>query len=74
LTAAITLAEPIRVSWAIWKAAGGISWATTIGLVAYFVGNTASGAIAAFGLFGLLAVLFALGGRLLLRHLHSPYT
>jgi membrane protein DedA with SNARE-associated domain len=71
------LAGTSRMPWrsfAIWNAAGGISWATTIGLIAYLVGNTASGAIAAFGLFGLLAVLFALGGRLLLRRLHSPYT
>ena len=57
-------------SFAFWNAAGGISWATTIGLVAYFVGNTASGAIAAFGLFGLLAVLFAAVGHLLLRRVH----
>jgi membrane protein DedA with SNARE-associated domain len=56
-------------SFAFWNAAGAISWATTIGSVAYFIGNTASGAIAAFGMFGLLAVVFALGGRLLLRRL-----
>ena len=56
-------------SFAVWNAAGGISWATTIGLIAYFVGSMASGAIAAFGLFGLLAVLFAGASRLLLRRL-----
>jgi membrane protein DedA with SNARE-associated domain len=58
-------------SFAVWNAAGGISWATTIGLVAYFVGNTATNAITAFGLFGLLAVVLAAGGALLLRRLHS---
>ncbi len=57
-------------SFAVWNAAGGVSWATTIGLIAYFVGGTASGAIAAFGLFGLLAVLFAGASRLLQRRLH----
>jgi membrane-associated protein len=56
-------------SFALWNAAGGISWAITVGLVAYFVGNTATGAITAFGLFGLLVVVFAGVGALLLRRL-----
>jgi membrane protein DedA with SNARE-associated domain len=56
-------------SFAIWNAAGGISWATTIGLVAYFVGNTATSAITAFGLFGLLAVVFAVASRVLMRRM-----
>jgi membrane protein DedA with SNARE-associated domain len=54
-------------SFALWNAAGGISWATTVGVVAYFVGSTATSAITAFGAFGLLLVLFAAAGRLLLR-------
>ncbi|MEA2468593.1 MAG: hypothetical protein QOJ57_2719 [Thermoleophilaceae bacterium] len=58
-------------SFAVWNAAGGISWAATIGTVAYLVGNTASGAIAAFGLFALLVVLLAGAGTLLLRHLRA---
>src|SRR4051812_4551026 len=57
-------------SFAVWNAAGGISWATTIGLVAYFVGATATSAITAFGLFGLLAVVLATAGVLVLRRLH----
>jgi undecaprenyl-diphosphatase len=64
------LAGASRMPWrsfAVWNAAGGISWATTIGLLAYFVGNTASSAIAAFGLFGLLVVVLAATGALLLR-------
>jgi membrane protein DedA with SNARE-associated domain len=56
-------------SFAIWNAAGGISWASTIGLVAYFVGNTATSAITAFGLFGLLAVVFAVASRVLMRRM-----
>jgi membrane protein DedA with SNARE-associated domain len=58
-------------SFAVWNAAGGISWAATIGTVAYLVGNTASGAIAAFGLFALLVVLLTGAGTLLLRHLRA---
>jgi hypothetical protein len=42
-----------------------------VGLVAYFVGTTASSAITAFGLFGLLVVVFAATGALLLRRLHE---
>jgi undecaprenyl-diphosphatase len=64
------LAGASRMPWrsfAVWNAAGGISWATTMGLVAYFVGKTATSAIAAFGLFGVLAVMFAATGRLLMR-------
>jgi membrane protein DedA with SNARE-associated domain len=57
-------------SFAVWNAAGGISWATTIGLVAYFVGSTATSAITAFGLFGLLVVVFTAAGALLVRRLH----
>jgi membrane-associated protein len=56
-------------SFAVWNAAGGISWATTVGVVAFFVGNTAASAITAFGLFGLLVVVFAAAGALLLRRL-----
>ena len=69
------LAGANRMPWrsfAIWNAAGGISWAATIGLVAYLVGNTATSAIAAFGLFGLLAVVVAGAGALLVRRLQGP--
>jgi hypothetical protein len=39
-------------------------------LVAYFVGNTATSAITAVGLFGLLVVVFTTAASLLLRRLH----
>jgi membrane protein DedA with SNARE-associated domain len=52
-------------SFVFWNAAGGICWATAIGLLAYFVGHSASGALQAFGLFGLLAVLLAVIGLLI---------
>jgi membrane protein DedA with SNARE-associated domain len=45
-------------SFVVWNAAGGISWATTMGVVAYVVGKTATSGITAFGLFGLLVVVF----------------
>jgi membrane protein DedA with SNARE-associated domain len=53
-------------SFAFWNAAGGISWATTIGLVAYYAGRSASGTIALFGVAGLASTL-GLSGVLLAR-------
>ena len=40
----------------IWNALGGISWATTIGVAAYLLGKSASGALGAIG-FGIVAVV-----------------
>jgi membrane protein DedA with SNARE-associated domain len=48
-------------SFVLWNALGGITWATAIGLIAYFLGHSAGSAIEAFGLFGLAAVAIALG-------------
>jgi membrane protein DedA with SNARE-associated domain len=42
-----------------WNAAGGICWATLVGLVAYFLGSAAASAIGRYG-------LYAAGGALLL--------
>jgi membrane-associated protein len=53
----------------LWNAIGGVCWATAVGLVAYLVGKSASSALAAFGVFGLVAVLVVLGGALAW-HLH----
>jgi membrane protein DedA with SNARE-associated domain len=36
----------------VWNAAGGIVWATAVGLVAYFFGHAAADAIAQYGLLG----------------------
>ena len=70
------LAGASRMPWrsfALWNAAGGITWATTMGLVAYFVGKTATSAISAFGLLGLLGVgVGAAGRRFLRRHQANP--
>ncbi|MGO9490206.1 MAG: DedA family protein [Solirubrobacteraceae bacterium] len=57
------LAGATRMDWrsfAFWNALGGIIWATAIGLIAYFLGSSASNVIEAFGLYGLAAVLLAI--------------
>jgi membrane protein DedA with SNARE-associated domain len=51
-----------RMHWArflAWNAAGGIAWATLVGLVSYYLGNAAANAIGKYG-------LYAAGGALLL--------
>ena len=53
-----------------WNAAGGIVWATTVGLVAYFLGNAAAKAIGTYGLFAAGgAILFAVVGFVIVRYL-----
>ena len=44
----------------LWNAAGGIVWAVTVGLVAYYAGQAAADAIAHYGLIGGGAILVAL--------------
>ena len=64
------LAGATRMHWArfvLFNALGGIGWATTIGLLAYFLGGQANSLISAFAVFGLVAVLFALIGLLAMR-------
>jgi membrane protein DedA with SNARE-associated domain len=65
------LAGISRMPWwkfFLWNAAGGIAWATTVGLVAYYVGKAAAQAISRYGLYGAavaiaLAALVFLGMR-----------
>src|SRR5205807_2218532 len=50
------LAGASRMPWprfVAWNAAGGISWATTVGLIIYFVGRAASQALQTAGFVGL---------------------
>jgi membrane protein DedA with SNARE-associated domain len=57
------LAGATRMHWRsffIWNALGGISWATAIGLLAYFLGDSAGSAVEAFGIYGLLALALAI--------------
>jgi membrane protein DedA with SNARE-associated domain len=55
-----------RMSWRrffVANAAGGISWATTIGLAAYWLGTVAKTGFEAFGAIGLVLLLVALAGH-----------
>jgi membrane protein DedA with SNARE-associated domain len=47
-------------SFVLWNALGGISWATAVGLLAYFLGSSAGNAIEAFGIYGLAAAVLAI--------------
>jgi membrane-associated protein len=73
------LAGATRMRWrsfALWNALGGISWATAVGLIAYLLGHSASHAIEAFGVYGLVAVLLAIVSAVVLhrRHVaHAPH-
>jgi membrane-associated protein len=57
----------------LWNALGGICWATAVGLLAYFVGQSASNTIATFGIYGLVAVVLALGGAVALHLRHRAH-
>jgi membrane protein DedA with SNARE-associated domain len=52
----------------IWNALGGITWATTFGLVAYFAGDTATKVISKVGLFGAIGLaVLVVGGVIWLK-------
>ncbi|HTA36010.1 MAG TPA: DedA family protein, partial [Solirubrobacteraceae bacterium] len=57
------LAGATRMHWksfVVWNALGGISWATAIGLLAYFLGNSAGNVVETFGIYGLVAAVIAI--------------
>ena len=59
------LAGATRMPWRsflVWNALGGITWAVVVGTIAYVLGSSASGALEAFGLWGLIAVIIAILG------------
>jgi membrane protein DedA with SNARE-associated domain len=67
------LAGATRMHWrsfALWNALGGITWAFGVGLIAYVLGSSAGNALEAFGIYGLVAVLFAIIGGLVLHRRH----
>jgi membrane-associated protein len=67
------LAGATRMPWrtfVLYNALGGITWATGVGLIAYFLGHSASNAIQAFGLYGLAAVLLAAGSGFYMHRRH----
>jgi len=49
-------------TFALWNAAGGISWALTIGLTGYFIGQSTAGLFSIVGLIGLATALLAAAG------------
>ncbi|MEA2443517.1 MAG: hypothetical protein QOJ12_809 [Thermoleophilales bacterium] len=58
------LAGASKMNWrafAVWNAAGGVSWAATVGLTAYFLGQSTAGLFIVFGLVGLGAAVFVAG-------------
>jgi membrane protein DedA with SNARE-associated domain len=70
------LAGATRMHWrsfALWNALGGITWATAIGLIGYYFGHSASNAVEAFGLYGLAAVLVAVGSALFMHRRHRRH-
>ena len=67
------LAGATRMRWrsfALWNALGGITWATAVGLFAYFLGHSAGSAIEAFGIYGLAAVVIAIASVFLAHRRH----
>ena len=70
------LAGATRMHWrsfVLWNALGGISWATAVGLVAYFLGHSAGNAIEAFGIYGLAAVVLAIASVFLAHRRHRRH-
>jgi membrane protein DedA with SNARE-associated domain len=70
------LAGATRMHWrsfVVWNALGGTLWATAIGLLAYFLGHSAGGAVEAFGVYGLLALLLAILSALILHCRHARH-
>src|SRR6476619_2714239 len=57
-------------SFVLWNALGGIVWAVSVGLIAYFLGHSASNAIETFGVFGLVAAVIGLITLAALHHRH----
>jgi len=67
------LAGATRMRWrsfAFWNACGGIAWATGVGLLAYFLGNSAGNVVEAFGLYGLAAFILAAAGAFFAHRRH----
>jgi membrane-associated protein len=67
------LAGATRMPWRsflFWNACGGICWATVVGLIAYYLGQSAKNALETFGLYGLIAAVVAIAGALYLHRRH----
>jgi membrane protein DedA with SNARE-associated domain len=67
------LAGATRMHWrsfALWNALGGITWACAVGLIAYLLGSSAGNALEAFGIYGLVAVVIAIVGGIVVHRRH----
>jgi membrane protein DedA with SNARE-associated domain len=67
------LAGATRMHWrsfVLWNALGGTIWACAIGLLAYFLGQSAGSAIEAFGVYGLVALALAILGAVIMHRRH----
>src|SRR5438874_1297092 len=63
------LAGATRMPWRsflFWNACGGICWAIVVGLIAYFLGESATNALETFGIYGLIAAVVAIASGLVL--------
>jgi membrane protein DedA with SNARE-associated domain len=61
-----------RMSWwrfLFWNAAGGITWAVGVGLVAFYAGKAAADAIARYGVYGAVALAIVLVAALVGLHM-----
>lgn len=68
------LAGATRMRWrsfALWNAIGGISWATSVGVIAYLVGRSAEHALSTFGIYGLVAFVIAAGSLFVMHRRHQ---
>jgi len=63
--------EMRRSTFVIWNAAGGIGWATTVGLAAYFGGKAVKHVISTVGLYGGIAVVVIILGFVFAHHRRS---
>lgn len=61
-------------SFVLWNALGGMTWATAVGLIAYYLGHSAGNTIEAFGLYGLAAVLVAIGSAFFAHRRHRRHS
>lgn len=71
------LAGATRMHWrsfVLWNALGGVAWGVGVGLIAYYLGHSASNAIQTFGLYGLAAAVLAIVSFIVLHRRHSGRT
>jgi membrane-associated protein len=69
------LAGANRMRWGrflFWNALGGVTWATSIGIAAYFLGHAAAAVLGAAGMAALGLLILAAVGVLLARSSHRP--